>query len=123
MELIEVAATRRGKNPDLKKIAEEEGRRLLSQIPVNALPIALEREGRTVDTLQLATLLQSFIDDAQDIAIMIGGPEGLSSECLRAARHVLTLSKLTFAHPLVRIILAEQIYRAHSINNGHPYHR
>ena len=123
LELIEVDAIRRGKNADVGRIVQAEGESLLAAVPDGAMPVTLDRGGRAVSTRELAGLLQSWIDDAQDVAFLVGGPEGLSDRCLAASRLSLSLSRLTFAHPLVRVVLAEQIYRAFSINHGLPYHR
>jgi 23S rRNA (pseudouridine1915-N3)-methyltransferase len=123
LDLIEVPAKKRGKNPDIRRILDDEGERLLASVPRGALPIALDRGGRRVDTETLAKMLTQWIDEAQDVAFLVGGPEGLSSRCLDDARLTMRLSDLTFAHPLVRVILAEQIYRAYSIHHGLPYHR
>ncbi len=123
LELVEVEARRRGKNPDIRRIVDAEGEALIAAVPAGALTIALDRGGRAVDTETLAGLLQEWVDDAQDVAFLVGGPEGLSDKCLSAAHLKLSLSTLTFAHPLVRVVVAEQIYRAYSINHGLPYHR
>ncbi len=123
LELVEVEARRRGRNADVARIIEDEGAAVLAAVPGGALPVALDRGGRDVDTRELAGLLQGWVDDAQDVAFLVGGPEGLSAPCLSASRLTLSLSRLTFAHPLVRVVLAEQLYRAFSINHGLPYHR
>src|SRR5690606_18586533 len=123
LQLVEVAAGRRGKNADLARIVEAEGEALLERVPPGALPVALDRAGKRVDTESLASMLARWVDDAQDVAFLVGGPEGLSTSCLARCPLRLSLSDLTFAHPLVRVILAEQIYRAFSINHGLPYHR
>jgi 23S rRNA (pseudouridine1915-N3)-methyltransferase len=85
--------------------------------------VALDRQGEILTTLQLAKYLQSWHDNSQNLSLLVGGPEGLSSSCLQHADKVWSLSALTFPHPLVRVILAEQIYRAWSILSNHPYHR
>ena len=85
--------------------------------------IALDRKGKAIDTLSLAQSQQNWIDESQDIAIVIGGPEGIDQSLLSEAFSTWSLSALTFAHPLVRIMVAEQLYRAWSINANLPYHR
>ncbi len=85
--------------------------------------IALDRTGKTFDTTALSQSLKHWHDTAQNISLFIGGPEGLSEACLNHADTVWSLSKLTLPHPLVRVIVAEQIYRAWSILTNHPYHR
>jgi 23S rRNA (pseudouridine1915-N3)-methyltransferase len=123
LQLIEVAARRRGKNADITRIVEAEGEALLDAVPSGARPIVLDRNGRRIDTERLAAMLRGWVDESQDIAFLVGGPEGLSDRCIAAASLRLKLSDLTFPHPLVRVILAEQLYRAYSIIHGHPYHR
>ncbi|GMQ89917.1 MAG: hypothetical protein BMS9Abin10_0254 [Gammaproteobacteria bacterium] len=85
--------------------------------------IALERTGRQMDTAGLALTLQSWLDQRQDIALWIGGPEGLAAACVEGSHEQWSLSRLTLPHPLVRVLVAEQLYRAWTIIEGHPYHR
>ena len=122
-KVVEIPAIKRGKNPDLKRIATQEGKQLIAALPANTLPIALDRLGKELDTQDLANNLQSWIDDGQDVAFLVGGPEGLSEECLSKCRLRIKLSAFTFAHTIVRVILAEQLYRAFSVTRGLPYHR
>lgn len=121
--LQEIPAGRRGKNADLARITAEEGRRLLAAVPKGARIVALEREGREFDTVELAGALRAQLNRGSDMALLVGGPEGLSDECLAAADERWSLSRLTYAHPVVRVVLAEQLYRAWSIIIQHPYHR
>ena len=121
--LHEIPAGRRAKGSDLKRIVEQEGARQLATIPVGARIIALDRGGRQRDTEQLAVELKKRLAGGQDLALFIGGPEGLAPACLKRADEVWSLSLLTLAHPLVRVVLAEQLYRAWSIVNNLPYHR
>lgn len=121
--LHEVPAGKRGKNADLARLLREEGERLLAAAPRGAHLIALERTGRVIDTAALAARLQDWQQQGVTPAILIGGPEGLDPACLAAAREQWSLSALTLPHPLVRVLLAEQLYRAWSIMAGHPYHR
>ncbi len=121
LDLIEIPAEKRTKNRNVEQILQEEGKKLLAaaEQPI----IVLDRQGKALTTLQLAKHLQNWRDLSQNISLLIGGPEGLSPECLQKANQTWSLSALTFPHPLVRIILAEQIYRAWSIISHHPYHR
>ena len=116
-------AEKRSKQSNPKTILQKESEALLVACPTNAHIIALDRLGKAIDTRILASHLQSWHDQSQDIALLIGGPEGISSTCLQKARTVWSLSKLTLPHPLARILIAEQIYRAFSILSNHPYHR
>ena len=123
LDLIEIAAAKRGKNADIARAIQDEGERMLHTVPSSCHVIALERTGRRKSTLELADALRGWLNDGRDVALLVGGPEGLSTECLRRAHETWSLSELTLAHPLVRVVLAEQIYRAWSIVNNLPYHR
>ncbi|WP_455199824.1 23S rRNA (pseudouridine(1915)-N(3))-methyltransferase RlmH [Kaarinaea lacus] len=123
LRLIEIPASKRTKNTDVQRIIREEGERLLAAIPSNSLVYALDSTGQQWSTEKLADQMDLWLADGRDVALLIGGPDGLSEQCKTRADASLSLSKLTFPHPLVRIIIAEQIYRAWSILKGHPYHR
>ncbi len=123
LELVEIAAKKRGKNADTARILRDEAQSLQSAIPKGALTIALDRKGKHIDTQQLASKMQSWIDESQDVAILIGGPEGIDPYYLNTVGTKWSLSAMTFAHPVVRVMLAEQLYRAWSINANLPYHR
>jgi 23S rRNA (pseudouridine1915-N3)-methyltransferase len=121
--LREIPAGKRGKGSDLDRLTQEEGKRLLAAVPKGARIVALDRAGRELDTEQLAEKLRVQLASGTDLALLVGGPEGLSEACLKAARERWPLSRLTLAHPLVRVVVAEQLYRAWSIINNLPYHR
>lgn len=121
--LREIPAGKRGKNADLARLTADEGKRLLAAVPKGARVVVLDRTGRELDTASLAELLRTQLGRGSDLALLIGGPEGLSDECLAAADERWSLSRLTFAHPVVRVVLAEQLYRAWSIIGNKPYHR
>ena len=87
------------------------------------LVIALDVLGKPWSTEQLAKKLQQWQLSGDNFSLLIGGPDGLAAECLKRANSKWSLSALTLPHPLVRILLVEQIYRAGTINSGHPYHR
>ena len=123
LQLIEVTAIKRGDNDNLDKIKTQESAKLLEKIPSNTKLIALDPQGKKLGTESLAIQLDHFYQDHQDIALAIGGPEGLSQELLSKATQCWSLSDLTFPHGLVRIIMAEQIYRAMTILKKLPYHR
>ena len=123
LNLIEIPAEKRAKGADLKRISEKEGKRVLGAIPKNCQVIALEIQGKMFSTEKLATQLENWMQDGRDVALLIGGPEGLSQECLKKAEQHWSLSPMTMPHPMVRVVLAEQIYRAWSILKNHPYHR
>lgn len=123
LELREIPAERRGKNPDIRRILAREGERMLAAVPKGALVVALDVKGRAWSTEDLADRLQSWLGEGRDVVLLVGGPDGLDATCLNRAEQRWSLSALTFPHPLVRVILAEQLYRAWSIGAGHPYHR
>jgi 23S rRNA (pseudouridine1915-N3)-methyltransferase len=123
LRLSEIPPGKRGKQTDLKRIVEEEGRRMLNAVPKNCLIIALEVNGKAWSTAQLSENMHHWLHDGRDIALLVGGPEGLSMEARQAAQITWSLSPLTLPHPLVRVIVSEQIYRAWSLLNNHPYHR
>jgi len=121
--LHELAPERRGKSADTKRILQKEGERMLQAIPANCDVIGLDRQGQQLSTEMLADKLQHWLGAGRDLALLIGGPEGLAPACLQQAQLRLSFSAMTFPHPLVRVILAEQIYRAYSILKNHPYHK
>jgi 23S rRNA (pseudouridine1915-N3)-methyltransferase len=121
--LREISAGKRTKGADLARIVREEGEKLLAAVPKGAHIVALDRFGRELATEQLAAELKTQLARGDDLALLVGGPEGLSEQCLAQAHAKWSLSRLTLAHPLVRIVVAEQLYRAWSILNNLPYHR
>lgn len=123
LKLVEIAPGHRGKNADIERAMRNECQRMLGVIPKGAHVIALEVRGHSWSTKQLSKQLDSWMADGQDVALLVGGPEGLSAEARAAARQQWSLSPLTLPHPLVRVVLAEQLYRAWSILRNHPYHR
>lgn len=120
---ILIPLIKRGKNPDIPRIIRDESRKLLAAVPKDSLLVVLDVLGKSVTTMKLSTMLETWLQQGQDVSIIIGGPDGISDELLAKASMKLSLSALTFPHPLVRVILLEQIYRAWSILNKHPYHR
>lgn len=123
LELRTVRGGRRTKGADVARLVREEGARLLAAVPASARVVALDRAGRELSTAELAAELQAQLARGEDLALLVGGPEGLSTECLARAHARWSLSRLTLAHALVRVVVAEQIYRAWSILNKLPYHR
>jgi 23S rRNA (pseudouridine1915-N3)-methyltransferase len=123
LQLVEIPAGKRGKNADIARITRDEGERMLAAIPKGAQVIALEVKGKAWSTEQLAQELDGWRHDGRDVALLVGGPEGLAPDCVTRAEGKWSLSNLTLPHPLVRIVVAEQLYRAWSILHNHPYHR
>jgi 23S rRNA (pseudouridine1915-N3)-methyltransferase len=121
--LQEIPAGRRGKNADLARLTEQEGARQLAAVLPGARVVALDRGGTMLDTAALSVRLGRWLSGGSDVALLIGGPEGLAPACLARADERWSLSPLTLAHPVVRVVLAEQLYRAWSIIANKPYHR
>ena len=122
-EIKEIPLGQRGKGADIKRAIAAEGQQMLAAIPEADKVIALEVTGRAWGTEKLAGELQQWQREGDNITLLVGGPDGLASECQARANQQWSLSALTLPHPLVRIVLAEQLYRAWAINNNHPYHR
>jgi 23S rRNA (pseudouridine1915-N3)-methyltransferase len=123
LELIEVNAGKRGKNADIKRILDKEGEATLAVIPKGNRVVTLEVTGKSWTTPQLAQQLDAWKMDGRDVSLLIGGPEGLAPSCIQLAEQRWSLSALTLPHPMVRVIVAETLYRAWSITANHPYHR
>lgn len=123
LELIEIAAGKRGKNADLQRLIEREGQDMLAAIGSQDRVISLEVQGQSWTTEQLANKLSQFRQQGQNLSLLVGGPEGLAPAALARADLRWSLSALTLPHPLVRILLAESLYRAWSLMSNHPYHR
>lgn len=119
----EIAAGKRGKNADIPRILQKEGDAMLAAVPKNHRIVTLEVTGKSWTTPQLAKQLDNWKMDGRDVSLLIGGPEGLAPACIDASEQRWSLSALTLPHPLVRIIVAESLYRAWSVTQNHPYHR
>jgi 23S rRNA (pseudouridine1915-N3)-methyltransferase len=123
LNLIEIPLNTRGKNADIPRLIDKEGDKMLQAIPAHSHIVNLEIKGKPWSTEQLAERLDNWKSLGKQVSILIGGPEGLAPQCLEAANERWSLSPLTLPHPLVRVVVAEQIYRAWSILAKHPYHR
>jgi 23S rRNA (pseudouridine1915-N3)-methyltransferase len=123
LHLIEIPLRKRGKNVDIVRLQQEEARQMLAEITGNAYVIALDERGHSWNTAQLAHQLERWMQTYPRVTLLVGGPEGLGKDCLQRAKECWSLSALTLPHPLVRVIVAEQLYRAWSILSHHPYHR
>ncbi len=123
LQLVEIAPGHRGKSADVARTVRDEGERMLKAIPRNCRVVALDVKGKAWSTEQLSSQLGGWMGEGQDLALLVGGPEGLAAECLQRADNRWSLSPLTMPHPLVRVVVAEQLYRAWSLLRNHPYHR
>ena len=122
-ELTEVPAGKRGKNADIKRILEKEGEQMLAAVGKGNRIVTLDIPWTPWETPQLAQQLERWKQDGRNVSLLIGGPEGLAPACKAAAEQSWSLSPLTLPHPLVRVLVAESLYRAWSITTNHPYHR
>ena len=123
LELIEIPMSTRQKSSNTDRLMQEECKRLLAAIPKNCRFLTLDSEGVQWDTASLAKEMKEWLSSGSDMALLVGGPDGLAPECRKAAEGSWSLSKLTLPHPLVRVVVAEQLYRAQCILRNHPYHR
>lgn len=123
LQLHEIPAAKRSKGATTQRMMDEEAGRVLSATPKGARLIALDGGGRHWSTEQLAEQLEHWSVDGRALAFAVGGPDGHGKALLDACEMRWSLSSLTFPHPLVRVLLAEQLYRALTILRGHPYHR
>ena len=123
LNLVEIPAGKRGAHPDLARIVHDEGERLLTAAPAGSRIVALDERGQPWSTAELAEQLAGWLRDGREISLLIGGPDGLDPACRARADPMWSLSRLTLPHPLVRVVVAEQIYRAWSLLHHHPYHR
>ncbi|MEM6584050.1 MAG: 23S rRNA (pseudouridine(1915)-N(3))-methyltransferase RlmH [Pseudomonadota bacterium] len=118
-----VPLSRRGRDRNSESLRERDGAALLKGLSPDDHCVALDSSGQAWSTERLAVQLEDWQSRRQDLSFLIGGPDGLSSRCLKMAGQRWSLGSMTLPHPLVRVVLVEQIYRAWTINVGHPYHR
>jgi len=123
IKLIEVAASKRSKASSAEKYKTEESVRIKKVLPKGAYVVVLDVKGKQLSTEKLAMQLERWQHIGKEINLIVGGPDGLAEDILLMANESWSLSALTFPHPIVRVIVAEQVYRAWSLNNNHPYHR
>jgi 23S rRNA (pseudouridine1915-N3)-methyltransferase len=122
-ELIEIRPEPRSGGKSTGQMTAAEAARLSRALPRGAFVVALDERGREMTTAELARWLDARRRDGRDLAFLIGGADGLAEEAKRAAQATLRLSAMTLPHGLARVLLAEQLYRAASILENHPYHR
>lgn len=123
LELVEIEPGLRGKGRDSKRATEDEGKRVLTALPKNAYVVALDVPGRQLSSEQLAQRLEHWRSQGRDLAFLIGGPEGHAAEVSAMADEKWSIGPLTLPHMLVRLVVAEQLYRAAAMIANHPYHR
>ena len=123
VKLLELPLAKRSKNSDTAKAIRDESSALLQAIPAGDKVIALDLRGKHWSTPDLANKIANWQMAGDHVSFLIGGPDGFDDRCINTAQECWALSKLTLPHPVVRIVLYEQLYRAWSILNHHPYHR
>ena len=123
MEVTEIPAGQRNKSDSTARAVAAEELKILKAVADSAMVVALHEKGTPWSTRELATELNRWRLDYDQVALIIGGPDGLAPACLKRADRHWSLSNLTLPHGLVRILVAEQLYRAWTVIQGHPYHR
>ncbi len=121
--LVEIPPVHRSKSMSANKAIYIEGQNILSVLKADEKIILLDETGQSLSTKKLAQSIENWQMNATNVAIVVGGADGVSAEIKKHAYKQWSLSRLTFPHPLVRVILMEQIYRAYSLIANHPYHR
>lgn len=121
---IELAALKPApRGGPVKRVLEAEGERISSALPADCVKVVLDERGAQVRTVDLARRIARWREMGRDVAFIVGGADGLADSVKKSADFVWSLSLLTLPHGLARVVLAEQLYRAHSILHNHPYHR
>ena len=121
--LVELSPGHRAKNASLQAAIANEGHAILNVIPSSDWVVALDVQGKPWSTEALASHLEDWRMEGRNISFVIGGPDGLADDILQRANAKWSLSNLTLPHPLVRVVFIEQLYRAWTVLNGHPYHK
>lgn len=123
LELREIKPEPRTSGKTPAQMMAAEARRIEAALPAGARRIALDERGRDLTTMALSQQLEKWRGDGRDVALLVGGPDGLDAGLKASCDGLIRLSSLTLPHPMVRVLLAEQLYRAWAILNNHPYHR
>lgn len=123
LDLIEIKPEPRTAGKTVAAMMAAEAKRIEAALPARCRRVALDERGDAPDTRALAERLGGWLADGADVAFLIGGPDGLDPALKAGAHERLRLSSLTLPHGLARVVLAEALYRAHSLRCGHPYHR
>jgi len=123
INLIEVTPSTRNKSTPIEKNIKEEGELIQSAIPTNSKLIVLDEKGKNFSSVDLSKKMEDWLPMGQDIVLVIGGADGIDPMIKQQADEKWSLSSFTLPHALVRVVVAEQLYRAWSILQGHPYHR
>ena len=123
LELIELPIAKRIKTGNPKLWMEQEAKTILSKLNPNDYLVILDVASKVISTEELASKMGSWKQNSPNVVILIGGPDGIDQSIKSISKEKISISKMTFPHPIVRIIIAEQLYRAYTILEGHPYHK
>jgi len=123
IELLEIKPEPRSSGKTAAQMMAAEAQRISTAIPQGARRVVLDEHGAMLTTKQMAQHMQAWMGSGQDVVFIIGGADGLHESVKNSAQQTLALSPMTLPHGLVRVLLAEQLYRAHSLLHNHPYHR
>ncbi len=118
-----IATVRRNKNDKSREAMESEGERILTKLSSTEQVVLLDERGQQLTSKALATNLSAWQSDGRNLCFVIGGPDGVSESCRKRADMTWSLSRLTLPHGMARVLFSEQLYRAWSLQTGHPYHR
>ncbi len=118
-----IPTVRRSKNDKSQQAMAAEGEQILSKLDSTEQVVLLDERGKPLTSKSLATKLSDWQSDARDLCFVIGGPDGVSESCRQRADFTWSLSTLTLPHGMARVLLSEQLYRAWTLQSGHPYHR
>lgn len=123
IELVEIKPEKRDGGKTREQVHEAERKRIEAALPADCVRVVLDEHGQNWSTLELSDNMKDWMGGGRDVAFVIGGADGLHPEVKRSAGRLWSLSRLTLPHGLVRVVLAEQLYRAVTVIQNHPYHR
>jgi 23S rRNA (pseudouridine1915-N3)-methyltransferase len=123
LEIVELPIAKRGKNNNIQRLITQEAKSILNKLSDNDYIVVLDPQGKMISTEDLAIKIASWQQTQPNVVLIIGGPDGIDNEIKKMAQEKISFSRMTFPHPIVRIVLVEQIYRAWTILQGHPYHK
>ena len=118
-----IACSRRRKHGDDSGARSEESEKIMSKLASGERVVMLDERGKQLSSIELAAVISEWQVDGRDVCLVIGGPDGIDPQSLALADFTWSLSRLTLPHGLARVVCAEQLYRASTVNDGHPYHR
>jgi 23S rRNA (pseudouridine1915-N3)-methyltransferase len=123
IQLVEIPVAERGKNADIARLKQAEGEKILKAVPRDSAIVALDEHGESLGSKEWSGELKRWMASGRDTCLLIGGPDGHAPEVLQRADRRWSLSRLTLPHGMVRVMVAEQLYRAWTLLSNHPYHR